>query len=85
MPWKIVGNCVHTKNEDGSTGAVVKCHATREKAEAHMRALYKNVPDAKAKPSPSPKQSYAEGRFVPFSRYEYADEKAEFAGGEAEY
>lgn len=66
MPWKVVGNCVYKKNEDGSTGEKVKCHATRDEAVAHMRALYKNVPDA---------QRHSE-QFVPFSRYEFADAKA---------
>lgn len=60
MPWVVKGNCVHKKNDDGSTGPVVKCHGNREEAVAHLRALYKNVPDA-------PKYSEF---FVPFSRYD---------------
>lgn len=65
MPWLLKGNCVHKKNEDGSAGAVVKCHRTRDEAVAHLRALYKNVPDA----------HMAREYFVPFSRYEFADKK----------
>lgn len=48
MPWKIEkrGNqyCVVKKS-----GETVKCHPTREKAEAHLRALYANVEDAMRK------------------------------------
>ena len=47
MPWKIVRQgkmqCV-VKKEGGET---VKCHPTRAKALAHMRALYANVPEAR--------------------------------------
>lgn len=47
MPYRIQKQkgkfCV--VNED--TGAVEKCHATREKAQAHMAALYVNVEEAK--------------------------------------
>ena len=32
---------------NSETGGVVKCHSTRKKALAHMRALYANVEDAK--------------------------------------
>lgn len=48
MPYMLVGNCVHKKNADGSTGAAIKCHGSRQEALAHMRALYANVPDAKS-------------------------------------
>lgn len=46
MPYKIMqmGNryCVIK-----DSGKVVKCHPTKEQAEAHLRALYANVKDAK--------------------------------------
>lgn len=48
MPYKIQGKCVHKLNADGSIGEVVKCHDTPAQAMAHMKALYANVPDAKA-------------------------------------
>ena len=47
MPYMLDGNCVHKKNADGSQGERVKCHSSRQKAEAHLKALYANVPDAK--------------------------------------
>lgn len=48
MPWSIKKSgdswCVVADD----TGEKVKCHPTREAALAHQRALYANVPDAKA-------------------------------------
>src|SRR5512147_888582 len=49
MPYKTFGNCVHKLNADGSKGKLIKCHENHEKALAHMRALYANVPDAREK------------------------------------
>lgn len=46
MPYKMVGKCVHKKNEDGTAGEIVKCHETKEQALKHMRALMMNVEDA---------------------------------------
>lgn len=43
MPYKLKGNCV-VKTD---TGATVKCHSTKAKAQAHLKALYANVEDAK--------------------------------------
>lgn len=43
MPYKLKGNCV----VKADTGATVKCHPTREKALAHLRALEINVEDAR--------------------------------------
>lgn len=45
MPWKVVGNCVHKLDADGSVGKVVPggCHQTPAQAQAHKRALYANV------------------------------------------
>ena len=47
MPWKVYTDgsqfCVHKLNEDGSKGEKVACHATKDKAEAQMRALYRSV------------------------------------------
>lgn len=49
MPWSIKKSgdswCVVADD----TGEKVKCHPSREKALAHQRALYANVPDARAK------------------------------------
>lgn len=42
MPYELKDNCV--KKTDGTT---VKCHASREEAVRHLRALYANVEDAK--------------------------------------
>jgi hypothetical protein len=46
MPWKIVKqgkrHCV--VKADGKT---VKCHDSEAQAQAHMKALYANVPDAR--------------------------------------
>lgn len=57
MPWKIEkrGNqyCVVKK----SSGETVKCHPTREKAEAHLRALYANVEDAAREGAGLPKKN----------------------------
>jgi hypothetical protein len=77
MPWMLKGNCVHKKNEDGSIGAVVKCHGSRDEAVNHMRALYKNVPDAKRYTEMYGVESefdFGTGQF-PFNRYEFADAK----------
>lgn len=46
MPYQLQKNCVMKKNPDGKL-STVKCHPTRAKALAHLRALYANVPDAK--------------------------------------
>lgn len=48
MPYKLVGNCVHKKNADGSAGDTVPggCHDTPEEAKNHMRALYANVKES---------------------------------------
>ena len=46
MPYKIFGNCVHKTNADGSKGELVKCHDDKDKALAHMRALWANVRDS---------------------------------------
>lgn len=44
MPYKLKGNCVHKYDPDTKRlGEKVKCHSTREKALAHMKALYANV------------------------------------------
>jgi hypothetical protein len=40
MPYKIVNNCVHKENSDGSTGKSMGCHSSKSEAEAQMRALY---------------------------------------------
>lgn len=45
MPYKLKGNCV-VKSDTGET---VKCHETRAKALAHLRALEANVSDATEK------------------------------------
>lgn len=45
MPWKAFGLCVHKLNDDGSKGELVKCHESKPKASAHVRALYANVDD----------------------------------------
>lgn len=50
MPYMREGNCVYHKNEDGSPGEVVKCHASAEEAQQHLEALYANVEEAKASP-----------------------------------
>lgn len=44
MPYKLRGNCV----VKADSGSVVKCHPSKEKALAHLRALMANVPDAHA-------------------------------------
>lgn len=46
MPYKVFDNCVHKTNADGSKGELVKCHDDKEKALAHMRALWANVHDS---------------------------------------
>lgn len=48
MPWIRYGKCVYKQNADGTMGKRVGCSKTVEKAEAHLRALYANVPDAKS-------------------------------------
>lgn len=56
MPWKIIKHdgdapkeggpwCVHKENEDKSAGEAVACHATEAEAQAHLSALYANVPE----------------------------------------
>mgnify|MGYP001613079040 CR=1 FL=1 len=49
MPWKIKKDndryCVHKLMDDGEMGEKVKCHATKAEAEAHMKALYANMPE----------------------------------------
>lgn len=53
MPWLVQKDdnrfCVHLKNADGTAGETIKggCHATRDEAIAHLRALYKNAPPEK--------------------------------------
>lgn len=42
MPYKLKGNCVVK-----DTGETVKCHDSKAKARAHLKALYANVEDAK--------------------------------------
>jgi len=39
MPYTLQGNCVHKENADGTSGERIKCHETRAKALAHLRAL----------------------------------------------
>ena len=48
--------CIYGANADGSQGALVAggCHPNREQAMAHMRALYRNVSDARAASTPTP-------------------------------
>ena len=54
MPWFIAKRgskfCV-TKGTKEAPGATVTCHPSRAEATAHLRALYKNVPDAKKEKS----------------------------------
>lgn len=56
MPWHITKqgdrHCV-VEGESGP-GKTVKCHATRDEALAHLRALYANVPDAKPRAEITP-------------------------------
>ncbi len=47
MLYMLVGNCVHKKNPDGKAGRKIGCHDSREKALAHMRALYAAEGDVK--------------------------------------
>lgn len=49
MPWKVKGNCVHKENPDGSLGEKVKCHGSPAEAQAHMKALYANMPKEEKK------------------------------------
>lgn len=52
MPWVIrkTGDewCIYKKTPEGEPGESVACHPTQEEAQAQMRALYANVPDAKS-------------------------------------
>ena len=49
MPWKIIEEdgeyCVHKEDAEGNAGEKVKCHPTRDEAEAHMAAMYANMPE----------------------------------------
>lgn len=45
MPWFLRDNCV-VKGTKENPGATVKCHGSRAKASAHLRALYVNIDDA---------------------------------------
>lgn len=51
MPWHVQRHgprwCVH-KGHKGDNGPVVKCHSSRDDAEAHLRALYANAPEARS-------------------------------------
>lgn len=53
MPWQVTRKgeeyCVEKMMPDGKTENVT-CHPTREKAVAHMHALYANEPGAKMMP-----------------------------------
>lgn len=51
MPYRLSGNCVKK-----TSGETVKCHPTRAEAVAHLRALYKNVEDAKESRMLTPKE-----------------------------
>jgi len=48
MPYFLDGKCVR-KGTKNNPGEVVKCHATKAKAKAHLAALVINVPDAVTK------------------------------------
>jgi uncharacterized membrane protein (UPF0127 family) len=48
MPWKVEKQGEQFCVVNSQTGKTVHCHPTRDKALAQMRALYANVPDAKA-------------------------------------
>jgi hypothetical protein len=52
MPWKVVARdgqfCV-VVSEGPKAGKEVKCHSTREKALAHVKALYANTSEGGAK------------------------------------
>lgn len=51
MPWKVEASSSHCPDHKpfavvrSDTGALVACHATRENAEAQMRALYSTESD----------------------------------------
>src|SRR5262245_23078876 len=54
MPWKVFKEndefCVRKIDAAGEpTGDALGCHATEAEAESQMRALYANVPEARAK------------------------------------
>ena len=52
MPWKVFTEdgrfCVHKINPDGSMGTQVACHDTEAQAEAQVKALYANNPEARS-------------------------------------
>jgi|KBSMisStandDraft_5_1062788.scaffolds.fasta_scaffold22502_3 hypothetical protein len=52
MPWKVFKEgsqfCVHKLNTDGSKGAKVGCHPTKDAALKQQKALYANEPKASA-------------------------------------
>jgi hypothetical protein len=52
MPWKVVARdgqfCV-VVSEGPKAGSEVKCHGSKEKALAHVRALYANTSEGGAK------------------------------------
>lgn len=45
MPYLQKGNCVHKKKADGSAGEIVRCHKSAAQAKAHLRGLYKAMPE----------------------------------------
>lgn len=47
MPWKVVREGEKYKVVATNTGRVMGIHDARSKAEAQLRALYANVPDAR--------------------------------------
>jgi hypothetical protein len=48
MPWFLRDNCV-VKGTKENPGETIKCHETKAKARAHLRALYANVEDVMLK------------------------------------
>jgi hypothetical protein len=61
VPYKIYPSgdqfCVHKVNADGSMGEKVACHASQGEADAQLKALYANEPDAKeAAPATPPEE-----------------------------
>lgn len=49
MPWKVVKQKDHWNVVKESDNSVVTKHDTKKAAEAHLRALYANVPEARKK------------------------------------
>jgi len=90
MPYKIVEDgdkfCVHKVNADDSLGELVKCHDTKDDAEAHLRALYANVEDAKKghiQPFVTLKQTDGALRWILFSSSSYEDRDGEIISQKA--